>query len=237
MRCGPLRSVWGGAILMRFAQNTMLRLHSYFRSSASYRVRMALALKGLNYEVAPVNLREDVQRGDTYRALNPEGLVPLLEDGGIRIAQSMAIMEYLEERFPTPALLPNDPVGRARVRGLAQLIACDIHPLNNLRVLQYLIGPMEVTRSNKDRWYAHWITQGMAAVERRLAEAQTGAFCHGDHPGMADCVLVPQVANAQRMQVDLSDMPRVLEITERCQQWPAFQLAHPSLCPDATGAV
>jgi maleylacetoacetate isomerase/maleylpyruvate isomerase len=211
----------------------VIRLHHYPKSSASYRVRIALALKGLPYESVSVDLRAAEHGKEAYRALNPDGLVPMLEDGDVRVSQSMAMIEYLEERYPVPLLLPTNIAERARVRGLAQLVACDIHPLNNLRVLQYLIGPMEVTRANKDTWYAHWITQGMSALERRLNEAASGAYCHGDAPGLADCFLVPQVVNAQRMAVDLTPFPRVLEIANRCLGLTAFQLSHPDTSPAA----
>lgn len=214
----------------------MLRLHSYYPSSASYRVRIGLALKNLAYDYVSVDLRAKAQQQPEYQSLNPEGLVPLLEDDGLCVTQSMAILEYLDERYPQPALLPKDLAGRARVRALAQMIACDIHPLNNLRVLQYLVGPLGLSREQKDTWYAHWIHKGLAACERRLAEEQTGAFCHGDSPGLADCFLVPQVANAVRMGVNLESMPRVREITDRCNDLPAFQQAHPSACPDAPAA-
>lgn len=209
----------------------MIRLHHFPKSSASYRVRIALALKGLDYESVPVDLRTAEHAGEAYRELNPDGLVPLLEDGDVRVSQSMAMIEYLEECYPQPALLPSTPVERARVRGLAQLVACDIHPLNNLRVLQYLIGPMGVSKPDKDQWYAHWIGEGMAALERRLAEPATGDFCHGNTPGLADCFLVPQVINANRMKVDLSAFPRVRAIAERCLALPAFQKSHPDQSP------
>ena len=211
----------------------MLKLRSYWRSSASYRVRIALELKGLPYEQLTVNLQKSEQSEQAYTSVNPEGLVPLLHDGDLRLSQSTAIIEYLEEKFPQPALLPKDAAGRGRVRALSQLIACDIHPLNNLRVLQYLIGPMGVSKENKDVWYAHWVVKGLEAFEQRLAESASGKFCHGDAPGMADCYLVPQVANANRMGVDISAMPRVLEINARCMELSAFQKAQPSACPDA----
>ena len=209
----------------------MIRLHHFPKSSASYRVRIALALKGLDYESVPVDLRTAEPAGEASRELNPDGLVPLLEDGDVRVSQSMAMIEYLEECYPQPALLPSTPVERARVRGLAQLVACDIHPLNNLRVLQYLIGPMGVSKPDKDQWYAHWIGEGMAALERRLAEPATGDFCHGNTPGLADCFLVPQVINANRMKVDLSAFPRVRAITDRCLALPAFQKSPPDQSP------
>lgn len=210
----------------------MIRLHSFYRSSAAYRVRIALALKAIAHDVVFVNLREGEHSQPAYQLTNPEGLVPLLEDGEIRISQSMAILEYLEERYPKPALLPADAAGRARVRSLCQLVACDIHPLNNLRVLKYLIGPMQVSRPNKDLWYAHWISEGFAALEQRLAEPQSGLFCHGDAPSLADCVVVPQVVNAQLMQVDLSAMPRICALANRCMAIDAFARTHPSVCAD-----
>lgn len=205
----------------------MIRLHSYFRSSASYRVRIALALKGIDHELVTVDLRQSQHSKADYRSTNPEGLVPLLEDGELRISQSMAILEYLEERYPETPLLPADAAGRARVRALCQMIACDIHPLNNLRVLQYLIGPMQVSRPHKDLWYAHWVKLGLAAFEKRLAGPATGRFCHGDAPTLADCCLVPQVINARLMQVDCSAMPKVHAIVDRCLEMPAFAATNP----------
>jgi maleylacetoacetate isomerase/maleylpyruvate isomerase len=214
----------------------MLRLHSYWRSSASYRVRIALGLKGLKFEHLTVNLLKNEQGQPEFTALNPEGLVPLLEHDGLRLSQSTAIIEYLEEAFPSPALMPTDLQGRARVRAICQMIACDIHPLNNLRVLKYLTGEMGLPAEQKDTWYAHWVRVGLGAVEKRLAEAASGQFCHGDLPGMADCFLVPQVANANRMNVDIAHLKRVAEINARCMELPAFQQAQPSACPDAVSS-
>jgi maleylacetoacetate isomerase len=214
----------------------MLRLHSYWRSSASYRVRIALGLKGLTFEHFTVNLLKNEQGQPEFTTLNPEGLVPLLEHDGLRLAQSTAIIEYLEEAFPSPALLPADLQARARVRAICQMIACDIHPLNNLRVLRYLTGELGLASERKDTWYAHWVILGLTAVERRLSEGATGQFCHGDSPGMADCFLVPQVANANRMGVDIAHLKRVVEINARCMELPAFQQAQPSACPDAVAA-
>jgi len=211
----------------------MLRLHSYWRSSASYRVRIALGLKGLTFEHLTVNLLKNEQSQREFTALNPEGLVPLLEHDGLRLSQSTAIIEYLEEAFPSPALMPADLQGRARVRAICQMIACDIHPLDNLRVLKYLTGELGLSSEQKDTWYAHWVIVGLTAVEKRLAESATGQFCHGDLPGMADCFLVPQVANANRMKVDIAHLKRVVEINARCMALPAFQQAQPSACPDA----
>jgi len=179
----------------------MLRLYTYFRSSAAYRVRIALNLKGLAYEAVPVHLLRDggQQNQPAYRALSPLGTVPALHTGGATLTQSLAIVEYLEETHPQPPLLPASPEDRARVRALAQTIACDIHPVNNLRVLEYLGAHFSATREQKDAWYRHWVAAGLVAVERLLAaHPATGAFCHGDAPGLADCCLVPQVFNALR---------------------------------------
>lgn len=213
----------------------MMRLYTYFRSSAAYRVRIALNLKGLSYEPVPVHLVKDggQQRRPDYLALNPQGLVPALEVDGQVLTQSLAIMEYLDETHPVPPLLPADPLGRARVRALAQAIACDIHPVNNLRVLQYLGGTLGLDQATKDGWYRHWVETGLAAVEAMLAgDARTGAFCHGDQPGLADCCLVPQVFNARRFNCDLAAMPTVTAIAERCEALPAFAQAAPQAQPD-----
>lgn len=211
-----------------------LRLYSFYRSSASYRVRIALELKSLAYEYVAVDLLANEQGHKDYRAKNPEGLVPLLEDGTQAISQSAAIIEYLEEKYPAHALLPESAQDRARVRALSQMIACDIHPLNNLKVLRYLIGPMGVSRENKDLWYRHWIEEGLSQVEKRLGDGKSGMFCQGDTPGMADCFLIPQIANALRMGCDLSAMPRANEIYERCLGLLAFQRADPKACPDSS---
>ena len=180
-----------------------------------------------------VDLREDQQRSEDYLKQNPEGLVPILEHGDLRLTQSVAILEYLEETFPQTALLPKAPLDRARVRAMMQMVASDIHPLNNLRVLKYLIGPAGVSREAKEAWYQHWIQLGLAAFEKRLTESASGLYCHGDTPSLADCVLIPQVYNAELMNCDLSAMPRVQEIYARCNQRPEFQRAHPQQCPDA----
>ncbi len=210
----------------------MMRLYTYFRSSAAYRVRIALNLKGLDYDAVPVHLVKEggQQKKPEYLALNPQGLVPALEVDGQVLTQSLAIMEYLDETHPNPPLLPADPLGRARVRAIAQAIACDIHPINNLRVLQYLGGRLGVDQDGKDAWYRHWIQTGLAAVEDMLSGE--GAFCHGDQPGLADCCLVPQVFNARRFKCDLSVLPKITAITQRCEALDAFTRAAPENQPD-----
>ncbi len=214
----------------------MLRLYSYWRSSAAYRVRIALALKGLDYETIAIHLVRDggEQHQPGYRALNPQGRVPLLEHDGIVISQSLAILEYLEETFPKTPILPQTAAARARVRSLAQLIACDLHPLNNLGVLKYLRNTLEIDPEAADAWYRHWIQVGFEALERRLeGEAETGRFCHGDAPTMADLCLVPQVYNARRYGVDLSEFPGIVAIDAACTALPAFEVAAPENQPDA----
>jgi maleylacetoacetate isomerase len=214
-----------------------MKLYSYFRSSASYRVRIALNLKGLRYEVVPVHLVKHggEQFAPGFRQLNPAALVPaLVDDNAMAMTQSLAIIEYLEETFPTPQLLPGNPADRAYVRSLALSIACEIHPLNNLRVLRYLVREMGVSEDVKDRWYRHWCEQGLAAVEAMLAQdPRTGKFCYGDQPGLADCFLIPQIANAQRVKCELSAMPTILAINQACQELRAFADAAPASQPDA----
>ncbi len=212
----------------------MTKLYGYFRSSAAYRVRIALNLKGLDYAQVPVNLVKGEQRDEANLARNPQGLVPILEtDEGVQLSQSLAICEYLEERHPEPALLPADPEGRARVRSLAQLVACEIHPLNNLKVLKYLVHELKLDEAAKLAWYRHWIAEGFTALEARLAgEAATGAFCHGDSPSLADLCLVPQVFNAERFECDLSAYPTIRRIAERCRGMEAFAKAAPGAQPD-----
>jgi len=213
-----------------------LKLYSYFRSSAAYRVRIALNLKGLAYETVPVHLtrRGGEQLAPAYRKLNPQALVPVLQDGGRLLTQSLAIMEYLEEVHPLPPLLPKDPAARARVRALALAVACDLHPLNNLRVLNYLTGPMGLGDDAKQTWYRHWIAEGLGALEASLAsDRETGRFCHGDMPGLADCCLVPQLANAYRFKCDVAPYPSLLKIETNCQALEAFQRAAPDKQPDA----
>ncbi|MDN2670963.1 maleylacetoacetate isomerase [Janthinobacterium sp. SUN026] len=215
-----------------------MKLYTYFRSSAAYRVRIALNLKGIAYDSIPVHLLQDggQQLLPAYRAVNPSALVPALDDDGAILTQSLAMLEYLEETRPGVPLLPADPLERARVRALALAIACDAHPLTNLRVLKYLKGTLGLSDEVKQEWYRHWMAEGLAAVEALLAQgdpAGTGLFCHGDSPTMADCCLVPQVFNALRFAIDLAPYPRVVRIHAHCAGLPAFIAAHPSQQPDA----
>lgn len=212
-----------------------MKLYTYFRSSAAYRVRIALALKGLPYDAVPVHLVKGggEQRQPGFLALNPAGLVPALDDGGTILAQSMAIIEYLEDVHPTPPLLPSSPSACARVRALAQTIACDIHPLNNLRVLQYLAGTLNVPEERRTAWYRHWVNEGFRILEELLSQPETGSFCHGDSPGLADCCLVPQVFNARRFGIEVEAFPSIARIDAACRLLPAFQTAHPDRQPDA----
>lgn len=214
-----------------------LELFSYWRSSAAYRVRIGLHLKALAYLAHPVHLVRDggEQNGEAYQALNPQGLVPLLvdeENGGAPIAQSLAIIEYLEEIFPVPAILPADPVERAQVRAVALHLACDVHPLNNLRVLQYLGRELGVDDAAKNAWYQHWVAAGLAAVEQGLA-AYGDTFSLGTRPGYLEACLIPQVYNARRFDCDLDAYPRILALTARCEALEAFRHAAPDAQPDA----
>lgn len=215
------------------------RLHGYWRSTAAWRVRIALHLKGVDWEHRPVHLLRDggEQRRPEFLALNPQGLVPALEIDGRVLTQSLAIIEYLEETRPAPPLLPGDPAGRARVRSLAQVVASDLHPLNNLRVLQYLDGRLHASEDQRAEWYRHWVAAGLAALEARLAgEPGTGRFCHGDLPGMADCCLVPQLYNARRYDCPLDAYPTLLRIESACLELDAFAAASPERQPDAVPA-
>ena len=212
-----------------------MKLYDYFRSSAAYRVRVALNLKGVTPERAFVHLRRGAQRGDDYLAMNPQGLVPsLVTDGGDVLTQSLAIIEWLDETHPKPPLLPPDAAGRARVRALALAIACDIHPLNNLRVLNYLTGTLGATDAQKNGWYRYWCDVGLEALETQLSrERATGAFCHGEMPTIADICLVPQLVNARRVDLDLGPYPTLLRIEAACNALPPFADAAPSRQPDA----
>lgn len=205
-----------------------MRLYGYFRSSAAFRVRIALNLKKLDYESVFIHLRRNDQQQPAYRTVNPQGLVPALEDGPERLIQSLAIIEYLDETYPAPPLLPERAADRARVRGLADIVACDIHPINNLRVLRYLIHQMGHGEDAIPGWYNHWIAEGFAAFEALLAaDRRTGAFCHGDQPGLADIALVPQVVNAERYRLDMQPYPTIARIYEACMRLDAFAAAHP----------
>ena len=208
-----------------------MKLYNYFRSSASFRVRIALEIKGLGYEYVPVHLLQGQHKTPDYQALAPEMLVPHLEVDGHNLAQSMAIIEYLDETHPEPALLPADALGRAQVRALAQSIACEIHPLNNLRVLKYLVRELGASEEAKNTWYRHWVRSGLEAFELQLA-AYKGPFCWGDSPTLADCCLVPQIFNGQRFGVDFSGLARTMAAFEACMALPAFERAQPSRCPD-----
>jgi maleylacetoacetate isomerase len=214
----------------------MLKLYTYFRSSAVYRVRIALNLKNLGYEAIPVHLvKEGGQHLKAeYRRINPAGALPALVDRDLSLSQSLAIIEYLDEAYPYPPLLPGDLAARARVRAIALDIACEIHPINNLRVLKYLTGQLGLSEEQKNAWYRHWVEVGLASVEARLVDhVLTGRFCHGDQPTMADCCLVPQVFNARRFGCDLRHVPTVLRIDAECRTLPAFQAAAPENQPDA----
>lgn len=209
-----------------------MELYNYFRSSASYRVRIALALKGLPFDYRAVHLPKNEQTAESYAAVSASRLVPLLKDGEHTLTQSLAIIEYLDETHPEPPLLPPDALGRARVRALALDIACEIHPLNNLRVLRYLVQSLKVAEDDKNRWYRHWVETGLEVVERQLA-AQPGRFCHGDTPTLADCTLVPQIFNARRFDCRLDHVPHVMRVFDACMALPAFEQTRPEACPDA----
>ena len=225
----------GGCVrATRDRDDTPMKLYGYFRSSATYRVRIALNLKGVAYVNEFVHLRRDEHKSDTYRDVNPQGFIPTLEDDdGEVMNQSLAIIEYIDETCPFPPLLPNHPADRARVRALAQVVASDIHPLDNLRVLRYLrneLGRDEVTVA---RWYNHWMADGFKTIEAMLSnDDRTGRFCHGDQPGLADICLVPQVVNAATYDLDLSPYPTVRRIFEACMGLDAFYKAHPQRQPD-----
>ena len=220
-----------------------MKLYNYFRSSASFRVRIALNIKGLPYEYLPVHLLRGEHRDPAYASLVGDALVPaLVTDEGAVLPQSMAIMEYLEELHPSPALLPSTPLARARVRALAQMVACEIHPLNNPRVLKYLTGTLGADEDAKTTWYRHWVRLGLEAFERQLVLLATeraaaglapSEYCWGDAPTLADCCLVPQIFNAQRFDCRLEHVPRVMQVFEQCMALDAFARTQPSQCPDA----
>jgi maleylacetoacetate isomerase/maleylpyruvate isomerase len=209
-----------------------MELFNYFRSSASYRVRIALALKGLTYDYRPVHLPRNEHLSESYAAVSAARLVPLLRDGDAVVTQSLAIIEYLDDLHPEPPLLPADPLQRARVRAIAFDIACEIHPLNNLRVLRYLVDSLKVDEAAKNRWYRHWVETGLEVVERQLA-AQPATYCHGESPTLADCVLVPQIFNARRFDCRLDHVPHVMRVFDACMKLPAFEDTRPEKCPDA----
>lgn len=215
-----------------------LTLYTYWRSSAAFRVRIALHLKGLLFDSVPVHLVRDggQQRTPAYAARNPQRLVPTLTHGDVVLTQSLAIIEYLDEVFPSAPLLPTDPLSRHRARALAQLVACDIHPLGNLRVLQYLEQELQLPADARTQWISRWIRDGLSAFETLLERAQGGDFCIGTSPTLADCALVPQLYNARRFGIDLTPYPRLRHIDATCMALPAFQAAAPERQPDAPSA-
>jgi maleylacetoacetate isomerase len=209
-------------------------VHGYFRSSAAHRLRIALNLKGIRCEFRPVHLRKGEQRSEAYVALNPQGMVPALEtDDGAVLTQSLAIIEWLDETRPGPALLPRDPLARAHARAFAQVIACDVHPLQNLRVLRHLKAGLGQQQAELDAWCRHWIEPGLAACEALVARAPEAAFAFGDEPGIAEICLVPQMFSADRFGLDLAPFPRLRALRDRCEALPAFAAARPSNQPDA----
>ena len=211
----------------------MFKLYSAARSSASFRMRIALNLKGLPFEYVPIDLRKGVQSQPAFRALNPQELVPLLDDGTAHLTQSLATMEYLEEKYPQPPLLPHTPIDRAYVRGVAQAVACEIHPLNNLRVLRYLVREMELSEEKKNTWYRHWVEQGLAHIEAGLVAAKrSGRYVFADQVTVADICIVPQIFNAQRFDCKLDHAPTVMKIFDACMQLVAFENARPEKQPD-----
>jgi maleylacetoacetate isomerase/maleylpyruvate isomerase len=210
-----------------------MKLYNYFRSSASFRVRIALQLKGLPYEYIPIHLVKGEHKKEAYTSISPSALVPtFVTDEGEALEQSMAIIEYLDETHPEPPLLPRDAIGRAKVRALSQLIACEIHPLNNLRVLKYLVHDMGLDDEKKTTWYRHWVRDGLEAFERELQRLPASTYCFGDTPTMVDCCLVPQIFNGKRFNVDFGGLTRTMAAFDNCMKHPAFQKAQPSSCPD-----
>jgi len=210
----------------------MLQLFGYWRSSASFRVRLVLQLKGLGYEQHPVNLRQGEQKEKAYRRVNPQGLVPFLIDGDVQLGQSVAIMEYLDETYPAYPLMPSAPEERAKVRQIVNMIACDTHPLNNLRVLNYLEQELGQSKTARDAWYRHWIDETFTALEQLLMTT-AGVYCVGNEVTLADCMLVPQVYNARRFNMTLDDYPTIARIVANCEQLQAFVKAAPANQPDA----
>jgi maleylpyruvate isomerase len=212
-----------------------MKLYNYFRSSSSYRVRIACNLKGLEYEYLPIHLNRNggEQFSEEFLSLNPQALVPVLDDGVSRVSQSLAILEYLEETHPQTPLLPYASKDRAAVRELSQYIACEMHPLNNLRVLKFLTGTLGLDETQKQTWITHWLRTGLTALERQLQTSSTrGAFCFGDKPTIADCCFVPQAFNARRFGVDIAEYPTLAAIERNCEAFDAFRDAHPSRQPD-----
>ena len=209
-----------------------MKLHNYFRSSASFRVRIALALKGLAYEYVPVHLARGDHKQEAYASLVPDALVPMLEIDGLRLSQSMAIIEYLDETRPSPPLMPATAAERARVRALAQSVACEIHPLNNLRVLKYLTKTLALDEERKNTWYRHWVREGLESFERQLAQGPSSRYCFGHTPTLADCCLVPQIFNGRRFDVSFDGLPRTMAAFDACMALPAFEQAQPANCPD-----
>lgn len=210
-----------------------MELHGYFRSSASYRVRIALNLKGLEYDYHPVNLLKGEQKESSYRSLNPQGLVPALIDSGHVFTQSLAILEWLDEQHPQPALLPKDSLARAKVRALAYNVACDIQPVQNLRVLKYIQSELGASDEQKVEWIHHWIDGGFTALETQL-DGQGSTFAHGDTPGLFECCLIPQVYSAERFGMEMANYPRIAKIAKACAALPAFEKARPENQPDST---
>jgi len=210
-----------------------MELFNFHRSSASYRVRIALAIKGLEYGYHSVHLAKDEHLDPSYAAVSASRLVPLLQDGEVTVTQSMAIIEYLDETHPLPSLLPGSAQDRARIRALALDIACEIHPLNNLRVLRYLVRDLKQSEDDKNRWYRHWVETGLEVVERQLA-ARPSTFCHGETPTLADCMLVPQIFNARRFDCRTGHVPQVMRVFEACMKLDAFEKTRPENCPDAS---
>jgi len=210
-----------------------MRLYSFFLSSAAFRVRIALNLKGVDYETVSVNLPQGEHRDGTFLATNPQATVPVIDDDGTILWQSLAIIDYLDARFPEPRLIPEEPVARARVQALAQLIVCDMHPLNNLRVRNYLRGELKLDEAGLSRWYKHWIAEGFAGLEALVRRFTGGRYCFGDAVSVADVCLVPQVYNARRFDCDLAPYPTILRIADGLQAEPAFARAAPDVQPDA----